>query len=117
MHPEKLLPLLKQALDAFDVVINLYKGDTLSVLLDAIGQIGLQLKEELKTPKAESIRNQLMNILKDKWAQLFSQDDVILREKHVVISLFECFESIVSAFGPYIEPFGMTIFKQCCKIF
>ena len=50
MHPEKLLPLLKQALDAFDVVINLYKGDTLSVLLDAIGQIGLQLKEELKTP-------------------------------------------------------------------
>lgn len=42
---------------------------------------------------------------------------MILREKHVVISLFECFESIVSAFGPYIEPFGMTIFKQCCKIF
>ena len=68
MHPEKLLPLLKQALDAFDVVINLYKGDTLSVLLDAIGQIGVQLKEELKTPKAESIRNQLMKILKDKWA-------------------------------------------------
>ncbi len=57
MHPEKLLPLLKQALDAFDVVINIYKGDTLNVLLDAIGQIGVQLKEELKTTRTETIRN------------------------------------------------------------
>jgi len=111
MHPEKLLPLLNQALDAFDVVINIYKGDTLSVLLDAIGQIGVQLKEELKTPRTETIRNQLMNILRNKWLRLFEQDDVIFREKHVVISLFECFETIIPAFGQYIEPFAVTIFR------
>jgi hypothetical protein len=37
MPPEKLLPLLKQPLDAFGVVIDIYKRDTLCVLLDAIG--------------------------------------------------------------------------------
>jgi hypothetical protein len=91
MHPEKLLPLLKQALDAFDRVINVYKGDTLSVLLDAIGQIGEQLKDEFKTTRAEAIRNQLINILKEIWLRLFEKEDVIFREKHVIISLFECF--------------------------
>ena len=104
-------------MEAFDVVINIYKGETLSVLLDAIGQIGVQLKEEFKTLKADGIRNQLMNILRNKWIRIFEQEDVILKEKHVVISLFECFQSIISAFGVFIEPFAITIVRQCCQIF
>lgn len=117
MQPEKLLPLLNQALDAIGMVINIYTGDTQIVLLDAIGQIGEQIKEELKTPGTEAIRNQLFNIVREKWNRLFEEEDIIFREKHVVISLFECFQSIVAAFGLHIEPFALTILKQCCKIF
>lgn len=34
----------------------------------------------------------------------------------IIINLFECFQSVVYAFGIYIEPFALTIFLQCFKI-
>jgi hypothetical protein len=54
--PVKLLPLLPQPLNTFSVVIDIYKGNTLGALLDAIGQMAMQLKEYLKQPSAENIR-------------------------------------------------------------
>jgi len=37
INPEKLLTLLPQPLNTFLIVIDIYKGDSLSALLDAIG--------------------------------------------------------------------------------
>jgi hypothetical protein len=59
----------------------------------------------------------LLNIIIKKWISIFEVEDVQLKEKQVVITLFECFQSVIYAFGNYIEPFAMTVFKQCCKIF
>jgi transportin-1 len=54
---EKILPLLAQPLAAFTVLIDVYKGNTLSGLFDAIGQMAVQMKDEWKSVRAEDIRS------------------------------------------------------------
>lgn len=79
--------------------------------------MAVQLKDHFASPSAEHMRKQILSILGKKWISVFENEEAELKEKHVVINLFECFESVVSAFGLNIEPFAMTIFKQCCRIF
>lgn len=37
-------------------------------------------------------------------------------ESKIIFPLFECFESVVSALGPFSEPFSKPIFERCVKI-
>jgi transportin-1 len=50
-----------------------------------------------------------MPILNKKWVDT---DD----NSRTIFPLFECFESVVSALGPFSEPFAKPIFERCLKI-
>eukprot|EP00347_Sterkiella_histriomuscorum_P007650 403348104 len=104
--PDKLLPHIQKPLDAFKMVIDIYKGNALVLLLDAIGQMAQSLGENIRN---ESIISQLMPILNKKYMDI---DD----ESKIIFPLFECFESVVSALGPLSEPFSKPIFERCVNI-
>jgi hypothetical protein len=78
--------------------------------------MAVQLKEYLRSPMAESSRALILDILIKKWNSVFESEESERREMLIIINLFECFQSVVFAFGSYIEPFAIIIFHQCFKI-
>jgi len=104
--PEKMLVHIQKPLDAFKMVIDVYKGNSLVLLLDAIGQMAQSLGENIRK---EEILSQLMPILNKKWIET---DD----NSRIILPLFECFESLLSALGPVSEPFAKPVFERCVKI-
>ena len=78
--------------------------------------MAMQLKVYLRSPAAENTRALILDILSTKWKSVFENAESEKIEMPIIINLFECFQSVVYAFGVYIEPFALTIFLQCFKI-
>ncbi|CDW78644.1 transportin-1 isoform 1 [Stylonychia lemnae] len=104
--PDRILQHIQKPLDAFKMVINIYKGNALVLLLDTIGQLALSLGENIRN---ESIVSQLMQVLNKMYMDC---DD----ESRLIFPLLECFESVIQALGPLSEPFSKPIFDRCLKI-
>jgi hypothetical protein len=73
--------------------------------------MAFQLKDYLRSPRADQTRALMLEILQKKWNSVFESDESEKREMPIMTNLFECFQSVVYAFGVYIEPFAFTIFR------
>lgn len=85
---------------AFKAVIDVYRGSSLVGLLDAIGQLSVSLHDKIRD---EAILNELLPLLNKKWLSIEDNSNTLF-------PLFECFENLVSALGPSVQPFAMPIF-------
>jgi len=59
--------------------------------------------------RKQEILQPLLQLLNKKWEQLQDNDRNML-------TLFECFESVVRAIKEEVEQFAPVIFSRCCKI-
>ena len=75
-------------------------------MFDCVGSIAQAVGDGLKEPE---IISTLLPLLNKKWEQ-FSDNDRSL------LTLFECFESVVFAIKEGIENYAQNIFDRCIKI-
>ena len=87
-------------------MVDNYKDGPLIAMFDCIGSIAQAVGEGLKCPE---IMGTLLPVLNKKWEQFSNSDRSLL-------TLFECFESVVVAVGIAIEPYAKIIFDRCVTI-
>jgi len=87
-------------------VVENYKAGPLITMFDCVGSIAQAVGEGLNN---NEILGTLLPLLNKKWEQ-FSDNDRSL------LTLFECFESVVFAIKEAIEPYAKNIFDRCVKI-
>lgn len=75
-------------------------------MFDCVGSIAQAVGEGLKNPE---ILSTLLPLLNNKWEQFGNNNRSLL-------TLFECFESVVVAIGEAIEPYSKIIFDRCIVI-
>ena len=75
-------------------------------MFDCVGSIAQAVGEGLKNPE---ILGTLLPLLNKKWEQFSNSNRSLL-------TLFECFESVVVAIGDSIEPYAKIIFDRCIVI-
>lgn len=75
-------------------------------MFDCIGSISNAVNDGLKSPEIIEI---VLRVLNKKWEQFSNSDRSLL-------TLFECFESVVVAVGDAIEPYAKIIFDRCVII-
>ena len=75
-------------------------------MFDCIGSIAQAVGDVLRNPE---ILSTLLPLLNKKWEQFQNNDRSLL-------TLFECFESVVEAIGEGIEPYAKVIFDRCIQI-
>lgn len=75
-------------------------------MFDCIGSIADAVGDGLKNPE---VLGTLLPVLNKKWEQFSNNDRSLL-------TLFECFESVVVAVGDSIEPYAKIIFDRCVLI-
>jgi transportin-1 len=104
--PEKCQPLLITMFEQLNSVVDNYKAGPLITMFDCVGSIAQAVGEGLNN---NEILGTLLPLLNKKWEQLNDDDRSLL-------TLFECFESIVFAIKEAIEPYAKNIFDRCVKI-
>jgi transportin-1 len=83
-----------------------YKDGPLIAMFDCIGSIAQAVGDGLKN---QEILSTLLPLLNKKWEQFGDNNRSLL-------TLFECFESVVVAIGESIEPYAQMIFSRCIQI-
>ena len=104
--PEQCQPLLVNFFYVLNQVVDNYKDGPLIAMFDCIGSIAQAVGEGLQNPE---ILGTLLPLLNKKWEQFSNNDRSLL-------TLFECFESVVVAIGGAIEPYAKIIFDRCITI-
>jgi len=87
-------------IQAIALVIDTYSGASLISLLDLIGFLAQSLGTHFRQ---HDISGKILPLLNKKWVSI---DD----DSKTLFPLFECFESVVTALGPDVQPFAMPIF-------
>mmetsp|Transcript_34192 Transcript_34192/g.52460 ORF Transcript_34192/g.52460 Transcript_34192/m.52460 type:complete len:227 (+) Transcript_34192:1371-2051(+) len=106
IHPNKCEPLLIGLFEKLNTVVDQYKDGPLIAMFDCVGSIAQAVSEGLKN---QEILQPLLQLLNKKWEQLEDNDRNML-------TLFECFESVVCAIKEEVEQYAPVIFNRCCKI-
>lgn len=104
--PEKCQPHLLELLNVLNSAIDNYQDGPLIAMFDCIGSIAQAVGDGLNNPE---IIGTLLPLLSKKWEQF---DD----SNRSLLTLFECFESVISAIKEAIEPYAKNIFDRCIKI-
>ena len=104
--PEKCQPLLIGLFQVLNSVVQSYKDGPQIAMFDCVGSIAQAVGDGLRNPE---ILGTLLPLLNKKWEQ-FSDNNRSL------LTLFECFESVVVAIGEDIEPYASVIFHRCIQI-
>ena len=87
-------------------MVDCYKDGPLIAMLDCIGSVAQAVGDGLQEPNILAV---LLGLLNKKWEQLNDNDRSLL-------TLFECFESVVFAIKNSVEPYAKHIFDRCIKI-
>lgn len=104
--PEKCQPQLVSLFEVLNQVVDHYKDGPLIAMFDCVGSIAQAVGDGLKNPQ---ILGTLLPLLNKKWEQFNDNDRSLL-------TLFECFESVVFAIKEAIEDYAQNIFDRCIKI-
>ena len=104
--PEKCQPHLLELLNVLNSAVDNYQDGPLIAMFDCVGSIAQAVGDGLNNPQ---IIATLLPLLSKKWEQF---DD----SNRSLLTLFECFESVISAIKEAIEPYAKNIFDRCIKI-
>ena len=104
--PEKCQPLLINLFQALNNSVENYKDGPLIAMFDCVGSVAQAVGDGLKSPE---ILHTLLPLLNKKWEQFSNNNRSLL-------TLFECFESVVVAIGESIEPYAKAVFDRCIVI-
>lgn len=101
--PEKCQPMLIDLFEQLNQVVHNYKDGPLIAMFDCVGSIAQAVGDGLKSPE---ILGKLLPLLNTKWEQLGDSNRSLL-------TLFECFDSVVIAIKEQIENYAGSIFERC----
>jgi len=104
--PDKCQPYLFNFFQVLNGVVGEYKDGPMIAMFDCIGSIAQAVGEGLRHP---DILGVLLPLLNKKWEQFSNNNRSLL-------TLFECFESVIVAIGPAMEPYAQIIFQRCITI-
>ena len=104
--PDKCLPLLIGLFQVLNSVVVNYKDGPQIAMFDCVGSIAQAVGDGLRNPE---ILGTLLPLLNKKWEQISNNNRSLL-------TLFECFESVIGAIQDDIEPYASFIFTRCLQI-